>query len=755
LLPPNQVVYKSAFASLNADLRYTTTKAFFESDVILLEQPPAPGLYGLDPKTTRLEVWHEWLDAPPPRVTPRMLVREPDLALRTGMADPDFTDEILNFGGLWFPTGAGYALDGSAARNTNTPAQIRVPNLGREPGLVPVGKKWLATPQRNFLIESTRLLDIQPMLNTLPPNLQRASLTAPQDRMLCLGEVTAPPLARQQDVPIQVAGADYQPAGWVLDYVIEVTGYEDYTFEGQTTYLLGGTYFQGTVTIESGAILKYARNGYGRLLCTGSFDIICSGVFAILTSEDDDGVGEQVSGSTGCPSWGADVAIWDYFQSGPVEINGVLIRWARTAVQLDASGDPCSGLTHTLWDAGIEFCNTGIYLNNGVVDVSGSYYAWQCAVQTPTTISSWPEGCSYFTGGFLDGSCSLITSPPAYQVVPSGSNATFSVAGAQPCLTYQWYRMSWYGDYPGTPVQGATGTSLALTGVQLTDSGRYYRVVASSGIGTASAVAKLVVLDTNAWVIWTNFLATSSGKSIDLWTTPQPSFSFSPGQPPTFIWNTNCLLYGMTGFTALSPFREGGGTDSGVTALTRRHAYMRGHGVGPNHFSTDTNYAGTKVWFFTADNEPVPMTIAAIFNRDPYQHSDAEDYTILIFTQDLTNSITPLAVRATPSSVGVLFCTSQFGYMSANMNYPAPFVCTQDYCDASRPPFNDLSTFITGDSGRPDMIPTLDGSLVFIGGRTTSGPSVQMQKDMDELCTNQTLNLNLNINDYQLNWHNY
>lgn len=47
------------------------------------------------------------------------------------------------------------------------------------------------------------------------------------------------------------------------------------------------------------------------------------------------------------------------------------------------------------------------------------------------------------------------------------------------------------------------------------------------------------------------------------------------------------------------------------------------------------------------------------------------------------------------------------------------------------------------------MIPMLDGSLVFVGGTTSSGPSDQMQIDMNKL----TLYLNLNTNVYRLHWH--
>jgi len=55
LYPPNQVIYTNAFTDVRADVRYTYTKAGFEQDVILREQPPSPEAYGFDPATTKLE----------------------------------------------------------------------------------------------------------------------------------------------------------------------------------------------------------------------------------------------------------------------------------------------------------------------------------------------------------------------------------------------------------------------------------------------------------------------------------------------------------------------------------------------------------------------------------------------------------------------------------------------------------------------------------------------------------------------------
>jgi hypothetical protein len=155
----------------------------------------------------------------------------------------------------------------------------------------------------------------------------------------------------------------------------------------------------------------------------------------------------------------------------------------------------------------------------------------------------------------------------------------------------------------------------------------------------------------------------------------------------------------------------------------------------------------TKIWFCTPSNQVVAVTNAGVFVR----YDNNYDYAVFVFNGDLTNAITPMAVMTPPSSIGVRFRTCQhgpYGYMSANM---PPFSFS---FDTSRPPFNEVNTFEGGDSGSPNMIPTTDGSLVFIDGSSTRGAlSIQMQMDMDFLCTNGTYNLNLNITNYQLNWY--
>jgi hypothetical protein len=61
-----QVLYTNAFTDIQADVRYTYTRARFEQDVILRQQPPAPEVYGLSSDTAQLVLITEFLDTPAP-----------------------------------------------------------------------------------------------------------------------------------------------------------------------------------------------------------------------------------------------------------------------------------------------------------------------------------------------------------------------------------------------------------------------------------------------------------------------------------------------------------------------------------------------------------------------------------------------------------------------------------------------------------------------------------------------------------------
>jgi len=206
-------------------------------------------------------------------------------------------------------------------------------------------------------------------------------------------------------------------------------------------------------------------------------------------------------------------------------------------------------------------------------------------------------------------------------------------------------------------------------------------------------------------------------------------------------WNTNNLMWGMKGLTALSPCWEIEGSSGQVpiTALTRRHGYTRGHGMGPDGFRAQ--FAGKKAWFVTTNNKLVEVKVL----REVFRSVEASrrDYTILLFDRDLPQEITPMRVT-NPDEV--FRSNSKIYPLVAGA--PNPMFRTEQsgQVDADLPGFR-VNTWKGGDSGSPDMLP-LPGELVFVNGRSTSGASVEMQWDLDELCRLQ----GLDARRYQLNW---
>src|SRR4051812_39293678 len=172
-------------------------------------------------------------------------------------------------------------------------------------------------------------------------------------------------------------------------------------------------------------------------------------------------------------------------------------------------------------------------------------------------------------------------------------------------------------------------------------------------------------------VVWTNFIAHTNGRDMTIWAVRTHSIGW-PEDPPIVTWNSNSLMWGMKGITALSPCWqvESGIGQVAVTALTRRHAYARGHGMGPEGFNE--NFAGKKIWFVTTNNTVVEAKVL----RDVVRISKG-DYTILLLSQDLPPAIEPLRVvslpelyRKYPDSPGApkpLFKTEQSGKVSAEV----------------------------------------------------------------------------------------
>ena len=250
--------------------------------------------------------------------------------------------------------------------------------------------------------------------------------------------------------------------------------------------------------------------------------------------------------------------------------------------------------------------------------------------------------------------------------------------------------------------------------------------------------------DSMNYCVWTNFLAHTNGRDMVIWSERSHGGSW-PTNPPIATWNTNSLIWGMKGIAAISPCWEGEGAPGQValTALTRRHAYARGHGMGDDGFNTGN--AGRKAWFVAADNSLVEAIIKRQVTRvTATTKGEHRDYTILMFDRDLPSSIEPMAV-ASFNDVQIYYPFPTLGAV------PHPIYQTEQTgrVSAGIPPLS-VNTWKGGDSGSPNMIP-MPGELVFFSGRSTSGPTPEMQRDIDELCRQEKVD----AAKYQLRWADF
>jgi len=262
---------------------------------------------------------------------------------------------------------------------------------------------------------------------------------------------------------------------------------------------------------------------------------------------------------------------------------------------------------------------------------------------------------------------------------------------------------------------------------------RFYRALDPGNATTASPFRSAV---------WTNFIAQTNGRTMEMWSTRFYPADW-PNTPPVLAWNTNCLLYGLDGFTAISQCSEFEGAPGQipVTLITRRHGFVRGHGLGPVGLQT-SGLVGKRLWFCTASNTPVQMTIAAQLVRLGFGPSGAYyDYGLVVFTQDVPDSITPISVISTADFQIYYYNTPEIPFLALGTEQAGHCATGGDPI----PPFV-YPLLKGGDSGSPNMLPSPDNKLIMFSGRGISGFSPQVQADIDTL----SLYLGLNPSNYRL-----
>ena len=381
----NQVLYEDAFTDFKADVLYTYTKASFEQDVILQEQPPALEAYGLNSATTHLQVLTEFLSPPEPVISGQGFGRKAAGARgggrqagaskqgKAGAKHPEAVkavntlntvsqqsgsvtaDERLDFGVMQMEHGRAFLL----GEKTDPDA----------PDLAGVNKQWLKLEGRTFLVEQVAMSKIARQLEGLP-KANAVSLSPVPNSVLHVVSsqrlLPAVRLARNDTHQMQMAKLTKSTQGLVLDYVMLSMSVNDLTFQGDTTYYISGHIYSGGITtIEGGTVIKYgsapAEVDFGRrygavLVCkTGPYRM------AVLTSVNDDSVGETIDGSTSQPTM-VSGTMYLHNSFGTHNAARPVYQYLRFAY----AGTAISDVGPQVWNSQFVHCGRAIECRGGV-----------------------------------------------------------------------------------------------------------------------------------------------------------------------------------------------------------------------------------------------------------------------------------------------------------------------------------------------------------------------------------------------------
>jgi hypothetical protein len=356
LVGSDRVLYTNAFASaegVDATVEYVVTKAGLSQNIILQSQLPSPTEWGLNTESTRLQVLTEFFDPPEP-------------AKSAEIRDTGLVDEFLDFGEMKI------AREGKAFSIGDETDGDRV---------VPVAKQWSVLEGRTFLIEEVPFEAVDEQIQALERRRQGAALRRDRSGQ---GESVLAALKSvlpQREVP-QRAATPTRMARWerpltpservsastgegnlsalntrrafVLDYTI-LTSQTNFTFACNTNYYISGLVSLAGVTTLEATVIKFTNHTSAKISMSGP--LICKTEAyrpAILTSKNDNTVGETISGSTGSPS---NASGGTYLYSSVTTPTNALsylrLSYAGTGLSFD-------GLTNGVWHSQFVKCNQGI-----------------------------------------------------------------------------------------------------------------------------------------------------------------------------------------------------------------------------------------------------------------------------------------------------------------------------------------------------------------------------------------------------------
>jgi hypothetical protein len=477
------VIYPDAFAggAVKADVRLTYTRAAFEADVILRTRPAAPETYGLSSKTTRLQVWTEFISPPQPAVTTQ--------TVPSGAGDM-LADQQLDFGTMQVGPGQAFLLGNQTESSSGSAA----PALGGASVLAslssslpaPIGKQWVSLAGRQFLVEEVALPAIARQLDQLPA-AQGASLAPAADSVLPVvstkprmpSELPELRLAMAATNQMKLAKGPLPARGLVLDYQMCNGSLTNCNFQGDTTYFVSGrVYLYKTNTFEGGTVIKYTNTSSACIQLQSGSVMNCQGSAyrpIVMTSMNDDSVGETISESTGNPSVSSYTAL-NFQTSIRQTLSHIRVAYAGKGMEFN-------GVTSAISDAQFVNCGYGLWVMNH----SSSTLKNALFSNVTGEVVMYPEGSSlqaynvtFDQSGYL---CNGLPGDYFYAVNCIVANVASASSGG----------VSLYGIYNGfynSPPFGANQFTTNVSPFQEVGGGRHYlrsdccfRHVGTTGIG--------------------------------------------------------------------------------------------------------------------------------------------------------------------------------------------------------------------------------------------------------------------------------
>lgn len=352
IVPPNSVVYQSAFTDFKADLVYNYTKAGLSQWVVLRERPPLPENYGLSSASTVLQVLTEFVASPQPNVRQNEV---PSIAGGT------LSDQNLDFGVMSIGPGQAFAT-------------------GEDPlAGIPVAKQWAVLDGRTVLAESIRVADAAGQLDQLPLPAQASVAPVPGSIRHIVSAKRLLPGPRfasttREEMKVAQLPLRQRGRGFTIDYTTISTSQTNYDFQANLTYYLSGncSLFGTNNIFEGGVVLKFASNV---TLTVNSPVTWLGGDYrpVVMLSKDDNSAGDTISGSTGAPKtnfYAAAALFYNATAAGTnLVLKGLRVLNAQTAVAISG------GTNHSLTDVQIVNCRSGLAATNAGFYLGNALFA--------------------------------------------------------------------------------------------------------------------------------------------------------------------------------------------------------------------------------------------------------------------------------------------------------------------------------------------------------------------------------------------